>query len=563
MKRPSPAICLVLLASIYLSTIPVAFGQGDEPVSALSALEAGPVGLLPSDWIVALGETGPVMLEIEIRVGGKTLRERWLDQFDQLDNLLDVDRNLRVSVAEFQRLLGEPQNQDNGGQTRRRDPDLNGDGVISRRELFEEILARDLGPFSMSEVSATPGEANSLAVARIFRELDSDQNGLVTADDLRQGYERLRQFDLDQDETISIGELQPIINMQQPRAMRAARGAPPSRFLALANQQATEIAQQILVRYDSSRPNSTGGTDFGRDGRLSTTEISGMRPAQFEAFDANRDRQLDPAELADYVRRAPADVAILVRFANATAAPSISAQTRLDRIAIPSSGGTSLRMILDEANLILSATPPGRSPVEFSESLFRRLDLDANDYLEAAEARTGGVDFLPPFDVLDTDKDDRVYLAEWQTAVVPPLIAQSLPFRLEIREEGRQLFELIDSSRDGRLTRREFLEAARSLPDWDRDNDQALADRELPDVWRATGRFGLTEFLAGGMLPGEMARSRPGESMPAWFTAMDQNSDGDVSAREFPGSVIRFRALDRDGDGLISPAEAALARPAP
>jgi Ca2+-binding EF-hand superfamily protein len=220
-------------------------------------------------------------------------------------------------------------------------------------------------------------------------------------------------------------------------------------------------------------------------------------------------------------------------------------------------------MILDEANLILSATPPGRPPVEFSESLFRRLDLDANDYLEAAEARSGGVDFLPPFDVLDVDKDDRVYLAEWQAAVVPPLIAQSLPFRMEIREEGRQLFELIDGSRDGRLTRREFLEAAQSLPDWDRDSDQALADRELPDVWRATGRFGLADFLSTGILATGFARNMAGESVPAWFTAMDRNSDGDISAREFPGSVIRFRALDRDGDGLISPAEATLARPAP
>ncbi|MBX3449064.1 MAG: hypothetical protein KF777_05850 [Planctomycetaceae bacterium] len=563
MKRPTAAICLVLAMGICLSMTPGANSQDEEPVSALTALQAGPVGLLPGDWIVALGETGPVMIEIEIRVSGKTLRERWLDLFDQLDDLLDADRNGRVSVTEFQRLLGDPQNQDNGNQARRRDPDLNGDGAIGRRELFEEILARDLGPFSMSEVSATPGEANSLAVARIFRELDSDQNGLVTADDLRQGYERLRQFDLDQDETISIAELQPSVNMQQPRPMRAARGTPRSRFLALANQQATEIAQQILVRYDSSRPNSSGGTEFGRDGRLSATEISGMRAAQFQAFDANRDGQLDPGELADYVRRAPADVAILVRFANATAAASISAQTRLDRIAIPSSGGSSLRMILDEANLILSAAPPGRPAEEFSESLFRRLDLDANDYLEAAEARSGGVDILPPFDVLDADKDDRVYLTEWQAVIVPRILARSLPFRLEIREEGRQLFELIDSSRDGRLTRREFLDAARSLGDWDRDNDQALADRELPDVWRATGRFGLADFQSAEMLPAGFARNTTGESVPGWFTAMDRNSDGDISAREFPGSVIRFLALDRDGDGLISPAEAVLARPAP
>jgi hypothetical protein len=49
---------------------------------------------------------------------------------------------------------------------------------------------------------------------------------------------------------------------------------------------------------------------------------------------------------------------------------------------------------------------------------------------------------------------------------------------------------------------------------------------------------------------------------PAWFRRMDRNRDGDVSRREFFGSREQFDRLDRDGDGLISPAEAdAAARP--
>jgi hypothetical protein len=37
---------------------------------------------------------------------------------------------------------------------------------------------------------------------------------------------------------------------------------------------------------------------------------------------------------------------------------------------------------------------------------------------------------------------------------------------------------------------------------------------------------------------------------------MDRNNDGDVSLREFLGPLQRFRELDTNGDGLISPAEA-------
>ena len=37
---------------------------------------------------------------------------------------------------------------------------------------------------------------------------------------------------------------------------------------------------------------------------------------------------------------------------------------------------------------------------------------------------------------------------------------------------------------------------------------------------------------------------------------MDRNGDGDVSRREFLGTDAQFRAIDTDGDGLISVEEA-------
>ena len=41
-----------------------------------------------------------------------------------------------------------------------------------------------------------------------------------------------------------------------------------------------------------------------------------------------------------------------------------------------------------------------------------------------------------------------------------------------------------------------------------------------------------------------------------WFRKMDRNNDGDVSRKEWLGTDADFEAIDADGDGLISVAEA-------
>ena len=72
--------------------------------------------------------------------------------------------------------------------------------------------------------------------------------------------------------------------------------------------------------------------------------------------------------------------------------------------------------------------------------------------------------------------------------------------------------------------------------------------------------FGRNWSWGGVPVPAVANRPRPtgaeASRAPAWFRAMDRNGDGVISPREFLGPPEVFRKLDLNGDGVISPEEA-------
>ena len=85
---------------------------------------------------------------------------------------------------------------------------------------------------------------------------------------------------------------------------------------------------------------------------------------------------------------------------------------------------------------------------------------------------------------------------------------------------------------------------------------------EIPLSLRITVRRGFagTAFgplpLAAPVKAGPALKVGPTAKGPAWFRAMDRNGDGFVSPAEFLGPPELFRQLDLNGDGLISTEEA-------
>src|SRR5262249_46499822 len=158
-----------------------------------------------------------------------------------------------------------------------------------------------------------------------------------------------------------------------------------------------------------------------------------------------------------------------------------------------------------------------------------------NGYIDRKEAENFGM--AEQFAQMDRNRDGKVFLKEFvdyyrqQNEVAQSRIA------LQGTDQGKLLFDLLDTNRDGRLSPRELAEGPAKLPKWHRNGDGKLEEREIPRQYTLNvGRGGnqgnvyaTPVVFGGGGRP--TAPTQPGA--PAWFIKMDRNRDGDVSRREF------------------------------
>jgi Ca2+-binding EF-hand superfamily protein len=157
------------------------------------------------------------------------------------------------------------------------------------------------------------------------------------------------------------------------------------------------------------------------------------------------------------------------------------------------------------------------------------------------------------FAAADRDGDGKLTRAELE--VFLNLVEQGVHSQvlLTITDRGRNLFDALDTNGDGQLDLTELHRA-----------EQALAGGRVPLALRLDVRRGPPGDCFGPVLLGE--RSKPISAAhpprgPSWFRAMDRNGDGFLSPCEFLGPPELFRRLDTDGDGRISVAEAERAAP--
>lgn len=523
--------------------------------------------------ILYLADSGIVVLQLTVDIEGHGPKEAFEKTVDSLMKDLDKDKDGVVTVDEARgKILSVREAQQmqlisRDGNQADISPDVSPkDGKISRAELLAYFKRIGLLPFSVKyvpRIGADPDPdsgvmANTAGEAPLFDRLDANGDKKLTVEELANALEVLRKLDRDNDETISAAELQPLATQPRPVNRQAVNNnAPPTiPFVSLSGgESAQKLIRRIIDKYDSTDPAKSGVASLStRNQKLSRMEL-GISEAEFSKYDVDGDGQLDFTELRQFVGSPNANIELSLDVSSGKVAvtenPAISIRMTAD-------GAANLQLGAAQISVTATKATQGVEPEVALKPFFAAVDNDANGYLEKSEV-PDAILFGASFADVDADKNGKLYLDELVEYMKPRLDLVRHRVELSIVEQGRTLFDILDSDRDGRLAHREVRSVADKLAMWDADGDGKLSESEIPLQYQMIASQGSLQALGQMTLsPGNGRRAQNGG--PIWFRKMDRNNDGEISRREFLGDLDLFDRLDLNGDGALELNEAMQAK---
>lgn len=598
--RILPPLTLVSASLLLMASLSTA-GAPKEPARAPIMTEA-------QDFMF-LAEARPVLVRMHVRIDGKPLQVAYDEFMSHLFAYLDVDGDGTLNKAEAERAPSASQLQNGGvGQAiiggfpgrGRQAPtptmdalDADKDGKVTLAELSAYYRKNGFAPFqfqmgqtqnplnAVMSILGGPGpEPSVTAVAdSIFALLDTDKDGKLSREELAQAPTVLLRRDEDEDEIVTPRELvTPSETPANPLAGLMAMGG------ALAGNQDASAGNKFfvpvpvpgevpatLVRNLQER---YGKADKPEEAKLTRKDL-GLDEKSFAQLDVNKDGVLDADELAGLVKRPP-DLELVIRLGKRD-----KGEARIEVLAgrSPLAGSLHIRETFAQLDLGVTradlATSEDNRPDRLGELLreqyllqFNQADPDGKGFIEEGSIKNNRL-LRGQFKAMDRDGDGKVtraeFLAYFDHLQELQKRATAASVTLDVSDQSRGLFDLLDTDRDGRLSVREMRGAVRLLETFDRGHKGCLTKEDVPKTYRLLVRRGPATSdilgganaffdLYGGAADGETSDA-PGRG-PLWFRKMDTNRDGDVSRKEFLFGEELFKQIDTDGDGLISVEEA-------
>jgi Ca2+-binding EF-hand superfamily protein len=535
--------------------------------------------------IAYLGDRGPILIELHLHINGRPLRVAYAALMRKLFDYLDRDGDGVLSAKEAvavpsATVLSNPlfiaRGRLPGIQQRIRADE---DGKVTRAALAAYYRQSGLPPLQISRGALQPNQfvlvrgvggedttAEKLT-DRLFALLDTNKDGKLSRKELEAAPEVLGKLDIDEDEMLTAAEVMGEAGGTDPygvavRVVGRAQMGVPSSPLHVVNDGGDDpaLGRALLQRYAKKGATSVQASALG----LSKESLA--------ILDREGNGTLTPAQLARF-GKLPANVTLTVHLGNRGDRPMVSMKGDKPlpagfKAKVTDEGVT---LQLGRSRLDLGGAKASGRRVQINirdqiKNLFLRSDRDNKGYVERKDLGRGNTIF-DSFDLIDRDGDGKItekeLLAWFDQLDSLRKLADRSSVSISVSNEGKGLFELLDTNRDGKLSVRELRNAPKLLERL-AISDDSLAREDVPRHYRASialgpngGQDPLARQVVNVALRGD-PRAVRGEPQrgPLWFQKMDRNRDGDVSRNEFLGTDEQFKMIDTDGDGLISVAEA-------
>ncbi len=287
----------------------------------------------------------------------------------------------------------------------------------------------------------------------------------------------------------------------------------------------------------------------------------------FSKFDADDDGRLETDELRRLLKDPPPTLELIIRIgrkAESLRMVEVVASAEKTSVAVRRSAGGLVSIVVDDVQIEIGESSSDSETARQSLlSQFANADRDNNNYLDEKEVERYRV-FVASFDEFDRDGDGKIFEQELTAAIDNQTEAAQSRIRMAVHNRGRDLFEVIDADHNGRLSRREFSQAAARIELWDNNADGEVSEAEVPQLYQISLGPGQPVFRGLRIsAPGSMgiAQGVSKRKGPKWFRRMDRNQDGEIAWREFFGTRSEFGKIDRNSDGAIDPLEAEKLKP--
>ncbi len=541
-------LAVIVSRSLYAQTseLAVAGNTGNDAPAAQAPMMSEEEQEWSSSFLLL--DERPIHLQFRITIDGVSLSQARENGIQELITRLDSDHDGKLSHAEFQkspliRKVVRPK-ADKFLRTLGPQPDPKPDDI---RAQFTRVSGG-----AMLSIRADGSTAKDDTL--IYELIDADNSGLIDADELSRAETRLRQKDSDYDQCVSFEEFQPTVMNQQ----LVVAGLPE-------DEQAKSVLSDMMIRSKASRQLRTAllkKYDVNKDKHISANELH-WPIVVYEKMDANQDGDLDLYEL-HAAPGVPFDIELTVELnPKDDNVPSISVlKTHSDAEVISSrSDAVTLKSPAFTLMLVSRKIDPIEEGISNAMQGFNELDTDGNGYVDVTEASQRIRMQRGLFDMMDTDRDGKIFGPEMKDFVSVAGIPVASTCRLNVYDTGFGFFQILDTNSDGRLSAREMRDVGKSLTAMDRDGIPGLAPTEPTRNYRiefTRGSFVLfgkiePRSMAVAQTPVYVSRVSRG---PVWYQRMDRNNDGDLAWEEFLGSRKDFDRIDVDGDGLIDLKEA-------